>query len=95
MNEQQVLETIAAGATAEDLLLEADPKIKRRWSKLCKDIVQFRADVQKHFPDAQYYTASGGFHLLLGEPHDRSCRPQQQLLALSGMHGVRIGDGDW
>jgi len=96
MTESECLEAIAKGETAYGLLHDADPKLIKKFSRLCRSIVAFREEVQVHFPDAEYYTASGGFNLMLGKPHteDRAQRSQGQLLALSGER-VQIGDGDF
>ena len=48
-----------------------------------------------HFPDAEYYTGGGGFNLLLGSSHDENCRPQQQVVAVSGNPRLFVNDGDW
>ena len=100
---EALLQIIETGVTAEYLLLEADPKLAKRFRKIDGDLVQLLADVQKHFPDATYYTASGGFNLMLGEPHGeridggfpsvREGVPQPELIALTG--AAAIGDGDF
>lgn len=70
-----------------------DP-IAARFKRLDKALVTLLADVREVFPDAQYYTASGGFNLMLGSPHDaKGINPQAELLALSGR--AAIGDGDF
>lgn len=95
MDESEVLQRIEDGEEAGDLLRAAMPNIERRWKKLGKEIAGLMADVRQHFPDAEYYTASGGFNLLLGKPHDRHANPQPQLVALHTPPGVHIGDGDF
>ncbi|MBL8474437.1 MAG: hypothetical protein JNM98_21795 [Rhodocyclaceae bacterium] len=96
MDEAEVLAAIEDGESAYGLLSEKCPMIERRFNRVCKTIVDLLADVRKEFPDAQYYTASGGFNLMLGNPHadDRNQTPQQELIALRG-NRVRIGDGDF
>ena len=95
MDEKEVLEAIARGESAYMLLYEADKGLERRFKRLCTTIVQLLADVRKHFPDAQYYTASGGLCLMLGNPHNQETgRAQRDLIALDG-NGVKIGDGDF
>ena len=69
------------------------PTALRRFKAVDKAIRKLRADVQVHFPDAQYYTANGGFTLMLGRSHGDHERGQQQLVALSGL--ASIGDGDF
>lgn len=95
MDEQQVLHAINSGEDAHQLLLERCPRIDQRWKRMCKSMVDLLADVKEHFPDAEYYTASGGFNLLLGSPHaqDRRLTSQSQLVALNS--SVVIGDGDF
>ncbi len=97
MNERECLDAIDRGESAYELLLDRCPTIERRFNRLCKTMVDLLSDVRKEFPDAQYYTASGGFNLMLGKPHDDSHRqlPQQELIALNGTHGVCVGDGDF
>lgn len=95
MIESECLSAIAnLGVTARDILLDAMPDARRRFNKIDRDLVALLADVRRHFPDAQFYTASGGFNLMIGHAHDHYGRiPQQQLLALSG--NATIGDGDF
>lgn len=103
MTENECLAAIASGRRADELLGLANPKIKRRWAKLCREMIALLDEVKESFPDAEYYTASGGFNLMLGPPHSRDHRlnggtPQRQLLALHGLVSgrfVRIGDGDF
>jgi hypothetical protein len=82
------------GEDAYDLLLEHMPSAEKRFKAVDKAICDLLRDVKKHFPDACYYTASGGFNLMLGASHDkRGVHGQQQLIALSGR--AEIGDGDF
>lgn len=96
MNEQECLIAIASGESARDILIEKIPGIEKKWNRLCSQMKKFLFDVNEVFPDANYYTASGGFNLLLGASHSdgHDQRPQQELLAL-GSSGVVVGDGDW
>jgi len=95
MTESECLDAIANGETAFGLLYAANPKLSKKFDRLCRSIVAFHEEVKEHFPDAEYYTASGGFNMLLGKPHSAGCRvSQSQLVALSGA-GVHIGDGDF
>lgn len=95
MNEAECLAAVAAGESAYGLLVEAMPGIERRFKRVDAAIVALLADVKRKFPDAQYYTASGGFNLMLGSPHANNpgLTSQQQLAALSG--AAAIGDGDF
>ena len=76
-------------------------KMKKRVHKVrdCnKCIFKIRdvlCEIRDVFPNAQYYTASGGFNLVLGDTHDDTlgAHPQQQRIAWSG--NARISDGDW
>jgi len=71
------------------------PKHRGKLNRLDKRIRDLLAEIQEVFPDAQYYTASGGFTLVLGGTHssDVSAGPQQQRSAWGGL--AQIGDGDW
>lgn len=93
--ERDCLDIIDSGEMdAEELLMLKLPSIRRRFKHIDKALVTLLADVRKEFPDAQYYTASGGFHLMLGSSHsERQLIGQQQLIALSGR--ASIGDGDF
>jgi hypothetical protein len=95
MSESDVLQAIENGDLAYELLIDANPKFAKRFDKLCKSMVEYLNDVKFHFPDACYYTASAGFNLMLGRPHDDSGHAQQELIAIGGSHGVSIGDGDF
>lgn len=101
MNRNQVLEVLNGGPDEDgwtpdalDLLLSSMPDAERKFRKVDKALIKFLSEVREHFPDAQYYTASGGFTLLLGSPHDeRTDRPRHELSVLAGL--AQIGDGDW
>lgn len=94
MTEQECLDEIAGGETARDLLLDAMPTALRRFNAIDRALQKLLADVRVHFPDAEFYTASGGFTLMIGHSHDASAqRGQQQLVALNGH--ASIGDGDF
>ena len=70
------------------------PHMRRKLNSLDKRIRDVLSEVQEEFPDACYYTASGGFNLILGEPHaDPGQVPQDQRWAWGG--DAAIGDGDW
>jgi hypothetical protein len=98
--EDDCLHLIAAGdedglLDAFDLLKRELPLIERRFKRVDKALIDLLAEVQTVFPDALYYTASGGFTLMLGSPHasDNRLTSQQQLIALVG--NASIGDGDF
>jgi hypothetical protein len=71
------------------------PKHSAKLDKLDKRIRDLLTEIQEVFPDACYYTASGGFMLVLGSTHssDRKSEAQQQRSAWGGL--ASIGDGDW
>lgn len=99
LSEQQCLELIHEDEfTAEELLDAADPRLAKRFKKVDKLLIELLRDVRAHFPDAEYYTASGGFTLMLGSSHAtdngfQSGRGQQELVACNG--AACIGDGDF
>ncbi|WP_186807021.1 MULTISPECIES: hypothetical protein [Pseudoalteromonas] len=93
LTQQQAIEIIKEGEKdALDLLIEADPKLAHKFNRVDKSLVNLLVDVRKHFPDAQFYTASGGFNLLLGAPHNDAGMPQAELHACSGRASIADGD---
>lgn len=78
---------------AYSLLDETMPKMRAKLNRLDKRIRDVLAEIQEAFPDAQYYTASGGFTLILGPTHEGRDEAQQQRTAWIG--NAQIGDGDW
>jgi len=93
LTQEDVLEIIESGEdSAYGILYDADPKLIARFKRIDKSIVKLLEDVKQHFPDATYYTASGGFNLLLGHSHCDD-RPQCELVACTG--NAAIGDGDF
>lgn len=94
MNEQEVLEAIADGDSAYGLLLEKCPSSARRFQRLTTAMMKLLDDVKKEFPDACYYTASGGMTLMIGCHHDEKAKGQPELVALSSTR-FQCGDGDF
>lgn len=93
LEQQQALEIIKRGDdSAYGLLYEADPKLIAKFNRVDKALIKLLKEVKEHFPDATYYTASGGFNLLLGESHGSNDEPQGELLALSGQASISDGD---
>ncbi|MHB1641945.1 MAG: hypothetical protein ACYCS8_04720 [Acidithiobacillus sp.] len=77
------------------LLMSRNKTAERRFNKACDGLKKLLDDVRVDFPDACYYTASGGLNLLLGAPHDENFRPRSQLTALGARNGLALGDGDY
>lgn len=77
---------------AYGLLKENLPTIERKFKRVDKAIIDLLKEVQEVFPDAEYYTASGGFNLLLGASHTHGEVSQQQLVALCGRASISDGD---
>ena len=71
----------------------SEERSERHLRRVDKAICGLLAEVRRAFPDAAFYTASGGFNLMLGNSHGTREEGQQQLVALSG--AARIGDGDF
>lgn len=95
MDQDEVLDTIKDGEEdAYDLLKYADPNLIRRFKRLDSTLIKLLSDVREHFSDAQYYTASGGFHLMLGSSHGSGYNqpPQKELIALDGKAAISDGD---
>ena len=80
---------------AYGLLDQEMPGMRVKLNRLDSRIREVLAEVHEHFPDATYYTASGGFNLMLGPAHEDTygTPPQQQRLAWSGR--ACIDDGDF
>lgn len=78
---------------ADRLLDEQLPGMRKKLDALDRHIREVLEEIKKVFPNAEYYTASGGFNLLLGSSHDNNARPQEQRSAWGGF--AQIGDGDW
>lgn len=90
-----MLEEIENGRTAKEILLERVPNAERKFKKLCKDMDALIKIVQIEFPDAQYYTASDGFVVILGDTHSEGNggNAQKELVALvGGISGIGGGD---
>lgn len=78
---------------AYGLFIEALPGYDKKLDRLDKRIRQLLAEIREVFPDAEYYTAGGGFGLVLGCTHEGRDEAQQQRTAWGGY--AEIGDGDW
>ena len=81
---------------ASSLFHEKMPRMGTKLNRAAKKLSSLLEEISKTFPQARYYTASGGFNLILGETHDDSnnCEPQRQRSAWSS-DKLEIGDGDW
>lgn len=98
MTEEECLAEIASGRRdALDILRDVMPEAERRFKSADRALVKLLDDVRKKFPDAEFYTAGGGFTLMLGKSHaDKSGydgESQSRLVALVG--NAQIGDGDF
>lgn len=104
LNEKQVLETIQQRTEqegedffgAEQLLWEADLsfEIETKFKRYTTALSNLLEEVKEYFPDACYYTASGGFNLMLTQPYSPEGKPQQKGVALSATR-LEVGDGDF
>ena len=93
--QQDVLDLIEQGEKAHLLCSQHFPTMQRRMTAAVKKLTALRKEVETIFPDATFYTGSGGLKLLLGESHSRDGKSQQELVAYSFSHLIIIGDGDW
>lgn len=94
--EEDVLQRIKAGETAWEILDEALPTARKRFRKLTNSLIKLMDDIHEEFPDASFYTGSGGFNLLLGSSHNmKTGLPQQDLIAETANSRIDVGDGDW
>lgn len=93
-SEQDVLDVLDIGERdATDLLLEAVPDAAKKFKSATKKLNDLLVEVQKTFPDANYYSANGALGLLLGNSHIKG-EAQQDLVALDTLT-ADIGGGDW
>ncbi|EKN2322811.1 hypothetical protein PWV40_004401 [Salmonella enterica] len=91
MNTEELIERIDGNQyEAYRLLDEKCPNIERRFKRLTKALAALLDEVKQEYPDANYYTASGGFNLLLGEIEGGS-----SMIALSASSYLSVGDGDF
>ncbi|WFV19515.1 hypothetical protein NFJ22_07165 [Citrobacter braakii] len=91
MKTEELIERISGDQyEAYRLLDEKCPNIERRFKRLTKALAALLDEVKRDFPDANYYTASGGFNLLLGDADGGS-----SMIALSASHYLSVGDGDF
>lgn len=95
MNKHEVDEWIRRNNEfdAYHLLDDRLPGMRAKLNKLDKRIIDVLKEVRREFPDAEYYTASGGFTLTLGPPHEGRGESQTHRSAWSG--NALIGDGDY
>jgi len=95
--ELDVLDVIDIGESdATDLLLSAAPDADKKFKAATKKLNDLLVEVQKTFPDANYYSANGSLCLRLGGSHGggNAGVAQQELVALS-TNTPDIGGGDW
>ncbi|WP_447872043.1 hypothetical protein [Serratia fonticola] len=101
MNTQEVKQYMEENDESAWLVLLSEiPTAERRFKRLTKALAELLKDVKKEFPEAQYYTGSGGFNLMIGASHgeggdSKSQAPNSQLVALSASAYLRVGDGDF
>lgn len=97
MPTDELLNHIAAGDYYESscLLDEKCLGAARRFKRLTKGLSELLRDVQKEFPDANFYTASGGFSLLLGSSTDCGSTEGNKLIAVSASGYLSVGDRDF
>lgn len=94
-NQADVLDEIKAGNSAFDLLLDNMPGAHSRLERIDRSLKKYLDDVREIFPDANFYSANGTVHLLLGESHSgRSHTPSNELSATT-MPRIDISGGDW
>lgn len=91
MNTEELIEHINGDHhEAYRLLDEKLPNVERKFNRLTKGLAALLDEVKKEYPEACYYTASGGFNLLLGGIDGGS-----SMIALSAGHYLQVGDGDF
>jgi hypothetical protein len=92
---EEVDRAIAAGLSAAEMLRIADSGAIRAFRRADAALLKALERVRKSFPDAEYYTASGTFCLLLGPAHgdaNEGGRQHQERIALTGKANIDGGD---
>ena len=97
MNTEELISHIDEGDyyEANALLRDRCPTAERRFKRLTRALADLLNEVKKEFPDANYYTASGGFNLLLGDATEGGSLDGNKVIALSASAYLRVGDGDF
>lgn len=90
-----VFAAIEEGSTAFDLLLDHMPGAHSRLDRIDRSLKKYLDDVRQVFPDANFYSANGTVHLLLGESHSGRSRTANNELSATIMSRIDIGGGDW
>lgn len=91
MNTEELIKRIGGDPyEAYRLLDDKYPNVERRFNRLTKALAALLDEVKQEYPDANYYTASGGFNLLLGDIDGGS-----SMIALSASRYLSVGDGDF
>ena len=97
MNEDEVLNLILSSGDSASIILydKMGIKIENRFKRITTNLINLLEDVKKEFPDATYYTASGGLNLMLTRSHSADCSPNRDGVACSAPSRLCIGDGDF
>lgn len=83
---------LADGRSAMSLADERLPGWERRFRAATKHLADLLAEAKREFPDAAYFTGSGGLHLILG---GEGTPDAKHLCAYAAHPNLNIGDGDW
>lgn len=96
MNQNECLQYLEENhISASELFNDRCPKLSAKFRRRVKALAQLLEEVREEFPDATFYTGSGGLNILLGDSHDGNCREQSVLLADSASDLISISDGDF
>lgn len=94
--EEDVDALVKEGDLAEDILKTHCPKAAAKFRSLIRGLNKIMQEVNRTFPDANYYLANDSMHLMLGSSHSlgRGETSQQQRVAETEL--LRgSGGGDW
>ena len=94
--EEKLHEAIDAHGEARDLLDIHYPKANKRFEKIVSNLNKLIREVQKTFPDANYYLANDTLNLMLGPSHASGCNqmPNSEFVAVYAHIDCASG-GDW
>lgn len=81
--------------SAYELATERLPGWERRFRRAARTLGRLLEEAKIEFPDACYYTGSGGLNFLIGPGRTNSVGLDQDQVAFSASDLVHIIDGDW
>lgn len=94
MNQKEAMKRIKAGDTAYGLMIDRLPGAVPKFDRICKNLSALMREIEKEFPDASLYSASGTLCLMIGRSHSDDEEAQQDLVVTTAAR-LSIDGGDW